>query len=208
MEDARTTAARTHFDRWSETYERGPGASRLQRLQTSALASLALAHDDALLDVGCGTGAAVREAAATVRRAVGLDLSPAMIEQARAMAAGLANAEFRVGDVSEPFPFADGEFTAIVCTTAFHHFPEPHDTIAEMFRVLAPGGRVAIADFNRRHPLVFAADLALKMLQPSHYGLRTPTQLMRDLCAAGFASASACTVSGRLYAFVRAERAT
>lgn len=206
MEDARTTAARTHFDRWSKTYERGRGARRLQGLQTGALASLALNPDDALLDVGCGTGAAVREAAATVRRAVGIDLSPAMIEQARTLAAGLALVDFRVGDVSEPFPFADGEFTAIVCTTAFHHFPRQLDTIAEMFRVLAPGGRVVIADFNRRHPLVFVSDLALKRLQPSHYGLRTPSQLMRDLCAAGFARASVCAVSGRLYAFVRAEK--
>ena len=89
--------------------------------------------------------------------------------------------------MSGALPFSDGEFTAIVCTTAFHHFPKPLDAIAEMSRVLAPGGRVVIADFNRRHPVVFAADLVLKRLQPSHFGLRSPSQLMRDLCAAGFA---------------------
>jgi ubiquinone/menaquinone biosynthesis C-methylase UbiE len=207
VEDSRTTAARTHFDRWSATYESGPGAGRLQGLQTAALASLALTRDDALLDLACGTGAAVRQAAPAVRRAVGLDLSPAMVEQARTLAAGLDNVEFRVGDVSGPLPFADGEFTAIVCTTAFHHFPKPLDTVAEMFRVLRTGGRVVIADFNRRHPVVYAADLALRRVQPSHFGLRSPSQLMRDLCAAGFTRASLCTASGRLYAFVRAEKA-
>ena len=206
MEDSRTTAARTHFDRWSSTYESGPGARRLQDLQTAALGALGLSVDDVLLDLACGTGAAVRQAAPTVRCAVGFDLSPEMIAQARKLAASVPNVGFREGDVSGPLPFPDGEFTAIVCTTAFHHFPKPVDTIAEMFRVLAPGGRVVIADFNRRHPVVFAADLALQRLQPSHFGLRSPSQLMRDLCAAGFARASFCTTSGRLYVFVRAEK--
>jgi ubiquinone/menaquinone biosynthesis C-methylase UbiE len=206
MEDARTTAARTHFDRWSQTYERGRGARRLQGIQTAALASLALNPDDVLLDLGCGTGAAVREAAATVRRAVGFDVSPGMIEQARSQAAGLDNAEFRLGDVSEPLPFDDGEFTAIVCSSAFHHFPEPLETIAEMYRVLAPGGRVVIADANRRFPVVFALDLALRRLQPSHVGFHSAGQLMRDLCAAGFARTSMCTIWGRSFAFVRAEK--
>ena len=207
MEDSRTTAARTHFDRWSATYESGAGARRLQGLQTTALGALGLSGDDVLLDLACGTGAAVRQASPTVRRAVGFDLSPEMIAQARKLAASVPNVEFREGDVSGPLPFSGGEFTAIVCTTAFHHFPKPLDTIAEMSRVLAPGGRVVIADFNRRHPVVFAADLVLKRLQPSHFGLRTPSQLMRDLCASGFVRTSVCTVSGRLYAFVRGEKA-
>jgi ubiquinone/menaquinone biosynthesis C-methylase UbiE len=206
VEDSRTTAARTHFDSWSATYETGPGAGRLQELQTAALASLALTRDDVLLDLGCGTGAAVREAASTVRRAVGFDLSPAMIAEARKLAASIDNVEFREGDVSGPLPFADGEFSTIVCTTAFHHFPEPLDTIAEMFRLTAPHGRVVIADANRRHPAVFAADIALKRLQRSHFGFRSPAQLMRDLCAAGFARTSLVTIWGRAYAFVRAEK--
>ena len=206
MEDARTTAARTHFDRWSEKYERGRGARRLQGIQTAALASLALNPDDVLLDLGCGTGAAVREAAPTIRRAVGFDVSPGMIERARSLAAGFDNVEFRVGDVSEPLPFDDREFTAILCSSAFHHFPRPVDTIAEMYRVLAPGGRVVIADANRRFPVVFALDLALRRLQPSHFGFRSATQLMRDLCAAGFARTSVCTIWGRSFAFVRAEK--
>jgi SAM-dependent methyltransferase len=206
VEDSRTAAARTHFDRWSATYESGPGARRLQGLQTAALAALGLSRDDSLLDLACGTGAAVRQATPTVRRAVGFDLSPQMISEARKLAADITNVEFREGDVSGPLPFSGGEFTAVVCTTAFHHFPKPLDTIAEIYRVLAPGGRVVIADFNRRHPVVFAADVALKRLQSSHFGLRNPSQLMRDLCAAGFARTSTCTISARLYAFVRAEK--
>jgi ubiquinone/menaquinone biosynthesis C-methylase UbiE len=144
-----------------------------------------------------------------VRRAVGFDLSPGMIAQARelANASGLGNVEFREGDVSGPLPFEDEAFTAVVCTTAFHHFPRPQATLAELHRVLAPGGRVVIADGNRRHPAVFVVDLALRVLQPSHVGLHSPARLMHDLTASGFASASYCTIKGRTYAFVRAERA-
>lgn len=161
-----------------------------------------------LLDVGCGTGAAVRDAAREARRAVGFDLSPGMIDQARdrARSDGIENVEFQVGDVSGRLPFEDGAFTALVCTTAFHHFPRPLDTINEMSRVLAPGGRLVIADTNRRHPAVFALDLVLRVAQASHVGFRSPRQLMHDLCAAGFARVSYCTIRRRRYAFVRGGR--
>ncbi len=208
MEDTRTTAARTHFDRWSEAYEHDSAARWLREVQTQALAALALTENDVLLDVGCGTGAAVRDAAATVARAVGFDLSPGMIAQARKRAAadGIGNAEFEVGDVTGRMPFADGAFTALVCTTAFHHFPRPRETIDEFSRLLAPGGRLVIADANRRHPAVFALDLVLRVAQASHAGFRSPAQIMHDLCAAGFSSVSFCTVRWRSYAFVRAEK--
>lgn len=209
MEDTRTTAARTHFDRWSTTYEQDSAARWLREIQTQALAALALTESDVLLDVGCGTGAAVRDAAPMVTRAVGFDLSPGMISRAieRARDAGVANVDFRTGDVSGRLPFEDGAFTALVCTTAFHHFPKPRDTIAEMARVLAPGGRLVIADSNRRNPAVFVLDLVLRVAQPSHAGFRSPGQLMHDLSEAGFARVSYCTVRWRSYAFVRAEKA-
>ncbi|MBV9605626.1 MAG: class I SAM-dependent methyltransferase [Solirubrobacterales bacterium] len=209
MEDTRTTAAREHFDRWSETYEQDSAARWLREIQTQALAALALSGDDVLLDLACGTGAAVRDAAKTASRVVGLDLSPGMIAQARerAEAAGLTNVEFQVGDVSGQLPFADGAFTALVCTTAFHHFPRPRETIEEISRVLARGGRVVIADANRRHPAVFTLDLVLRVAQGSHVGFRSPAQLMHDLCAAGFARVSFCTIKWRSYAFVRGEKA-
>ena len=159
-----------------------------------------------LLDLGCGTGAAVRDAAHNVRRAVGFDLSPGMIAQARARADGLVgNVEFVVGDVSGALPFEAGAFTAIVCTTALHHFPRPRDTVAEAARVLGPRGRLVIADANRRHPAVFVFDLVLRAVQRSHVGFRSPMQLMHDLSAAGFDHVSYVTVHWRSYAFVARE---
>jgi ubiquinone/menaquinone biosynthesis C-methylase UbiE len=206
-EDPRTEAARTHFDRWSETYEQDSAAKWLRQIQTKALAALALGPDDVLLDLGCGTGAAVRDAARVARRAVGFDLSAGMIAQARERAAGLDNVEFVQGDASGRLPLADREFSALVCTSAFHHFPRPRETISEISRVLGPRGRAVIADGNRRHPAVLVGDLLLRALQPSHVGLRSPGPLMHDLRLAGFASASYCTIFGRTFAFVRAEKA-
>jgi ubiquinone/menaquinone biosynthesis C-methylase UbiE len=206
VEDARTQAARRHFDRWSATYEQDRASRRLLQIQAEALEILAPGHDDVLLDLGCGTGAAVRQAAATVARAVGFDLSPAMIARARTLGANLANVEFLEGDVSGPLPFADGEFTAILCTTAFHHFPRPRDTIAEIARVLAPDGRIVIGDANRSHPVVFVLDQLLRALQRSHVGFRSPTRLRADLCAAGLTDVTTSTIWAWGYAFTRAEK--
>jgi ubiquinone/menaquinone biosynthesis C-methylase UbiE len=205
VEDSRTEAARAHFDRWSATYEQDRAARRLREIQTHALRLLGLGPADVLLDLGCGTGAAVREASATVTRAVGFDVSPAMIERARELAGTLPNIEFVQGDVSLGLPFAGGEFTAILCTTAFHHFPRQQDTIGEIARVLAPDGRLIIADANRSHPVVFALDLALRAFQRSHVGFRSPRRLRADLDAAGFADVTTSTIWSGGYAFVRAR---
>jgi len=206
VEDPRAQAARQRFDRWSATYEQDRAAHRLREIQTRALQLLGPQPNDVLLDLGCGTGAAVREASAKVTRAVGFDLSPAMIARARALGEGLAKVDFLVGDVSGRLPFGNSEFTAILCTTAFHHFPRQQDTIGEIARVLEPGGRLVIADANRSHPVVFVLDLALRLFQPSHVGFRSPRRLRSDLAAAGFADPTTSTIWGGAYAFVRAAK--
>ena len=199
-------ASRRHFDRWSRTYERDPASRWLKEVQGEALASLELTPSDVLLDVGCGTGAAVREAAPTVARAVGVDLSPAMVAQARAFADDLPNVEFREGEASGRLPFEDGEFTAILCTTAFHHFPEPERAVREMARVLAPGGRVAIGDPDSDVLIVKLADLVLRGVQRSHVGFQGVRRLERLLAQAGLESPRVRRVWSGTYAIVRADR--
>src|SRR5438046_10606203 len=103
--------------------------------------------DDTVLDVACGPGLVVCAFAAVVRHATGIDVTPAMIERGRALAAekGLANVAWQVGDVL-PLPYPDGAFSLVVSRFAFHHFPEPRAVLAEMKRVCAPGGRVVLVD--------------------------------------------------------------
>src|SRR6266853_1955963 len=117
---------------------------RLAELATSGLAraSAALA-----IDVACGPGTFTRPLAPRVRRAVGVDLTPAMIEKARAEAAraGIINIDFVCGNIYA-LPFAASVAGVVACGYAFHHMLEPARALGEMSRVLRPGGRVAIAD--------------------------------------------------------------
>ncbi len=76
-------AARERFDRWADSYERDRRSRFNAKPQREAPAALALQPNDRFLDVGCGTGAAVRAAAAVVDRAVGVDLSPEMVRRAK-----------------------------------------------------------------------------------------------------------------------------
>jgi len=181
-------ASRDYFDRHAASYERGGRFRAVQRPQVEALAWLGLRADDRLLDVGCGTGMAVRTAALGVARAVGLDLSPQMIAEARRLAQGVAGAEFEVGD-GEQLPFADAEFTAVLCTTSLHHYPQPARAIAEMARVLIPGGRVVIGDPNRDRFSIRLLDGFCRRFQQSHVRILNSGELEAAIRGAGLVPA-------------------
>ena len=118
-----------------------------QRLAELATAGLAHASEALAIDVACGPGTFTRPLASRVHRAVGVDLTPAMIEKARSEAAlaGIANIEFVCGDIYA-LPFAESVAAIVACGYAFHHIQDPARALAEMSRVLGPSGRVAIAD--------------------------------------------------------------
>jgi ubiquinone/menaquinone biosynthesis C-methylase UbiE len=103
--------------------------------------------EDEVLDVACGGGIVVCAFASHVRHATGIDVTPAMLERARALAAekGVANASWREGDV-ERLPFADASFSVVVTRFAVHHFLRPQTVFGEMVRVCRPGGRVVVVD--------------------------------------------------------------
>jgi ubiquinone/menaquinone biosynthesis C-methylase UbiE len=186
---AKKERARRHFDRWAGRYEEDRASRWLARVQAEAVAALDLQSEDRLLDIGCGTGAAVRDAAPRVERAVGVDLSLAMIARARHLAADLPNAEFQEAD-SERLPFADGAFTAVLCTTSFHHYPDPGRAVREMSRVLAPGGRVVIGDGCSDRFATRVLDTALRLFQPSHVHFHTSRELEALLAEAGLSHES------------------
>ncbi|NLG50854.1 MAG: methyltransferase domain-containing protein, partial [Chloroflexi bacterium] len=97
-----------------------------------------------ILEVGCGTGRWLTELAADYR-ICGLDLSYAMLEQAQRQAnqqpgslSGLVNGR------AESLPFLDAAFDLVFCVNALHHFHAPQTFIAEAWRILRPGGALAI----------------------------------------------------------------
>jgi SAM-dependent methyltransferase len=129
-----------------------------------------------------------------------------MIAQARAIAQQLQNVDFHEGDIAQGLPFADGEFSAILCTTAFHHFTKQADALAEMARAMGAGGRLVIADANADEPVVRLLDLPLRVFQRSHVGFRRPSQLASDLHALGFPDVRVGTIWKGGYAIVRARK--
>ena len=178
------TASREYFDRHAANYETHRRWRRLRQPQAEAVAALELKTNDLLLDVGCGSGAAVREAAPLVARVVGLDLSPKMIDEARRLSKGIANAELEIGD-SEHLPFADGEFTAVLCTSSFHHYPNPERAVKEMARVLGPSGRLALGDIDRGHLFNGLIDRLARHLDAGHAGFHSSTEIARYMSEAG-----------------------
>lgn len=100
-----------------------------------------------VLDVGCGTGAVLEllNGEYPNKRLVGLDLTPGMIDVARAKQ--LDNVRFVVGD-AEALPFGSQSFDAVLCSNSFHHYPHPEKFFSEAARVLRPGGRLILRDYT------------------------------------------------------------
>ena len=106
------------------------------------------------LDVGTGNGAAPIHIARTLRLDVtGVDVDPEQIQAAEARGQGLPNARFMTVDGTE-LPFEDGEFDIVATNKVMHHIPNWEDALAEMLRVLKPGGYLIYSD------LVFPGPIA------------------------------------------------
>ena len=108
---------------------------------------------DTVLDVACGPGLLACDFAGYARRVTGIDLTPAMIEQARALqrARGLVNLAWHVGDVTS-LPFEDASFSVVFTRYSFHHLLDPRAVLAEMVRVAEPGGRVVVVNVYTTGP--------------------------------------------------------
>lgn len=125
--------------------------------------------DDTVLDVACGGGLVVCAFARVVRHATGIDITPAMLERARALATeqGLANVSWKHGDVL-PLPYTDRSFSIVTSRLAFHHFLEPGAVLREMTRVCAPGGTVVVIDSAPAADKASAFNRLEKLRDPSH----------------------------------------
>jgi ubiquinone/menaquinone biosynthesis C-methylase UbiE len=134
---------------------------------------------DAGLDVGCGTGDEVRLIAERVGpsgRAVGVDVNEGLLATARERTPGDLEVLFLLAD-AQALPFADGEFAAARVERALQHMADPSGAIAEMARVVRPGGRVValepdwetlvISSRNDRTTRAIRDDLLARAVSPT-----------------------------------------
>ncbi len=141
--------SRAAFDAQAATYDEGMEGDHARRLYQHVVGEVmrvaAGVPSPRVLDLGCGTGAL----AACLLDAIpgcslaGVDLSPRMVEVARARLRD--RAEVLLGD-AERLPFHDAAFDVVVCNDSFHHYPDPERAVFQAWRVLATGGALVLGD--------------------------------------------------------------
>jgi SAM-dependent methyltransferase len=108
-----------------------------QRDEVVALLTDAIAVEGPMLDVGCGPGAYARELRGFV---VGADLAPGMLEQASAY----SGPALVLADLDRGLPFGDDAFAGVLALLVLQHVRRPRDAVAEIMRVVKPGGCVVV----------------------------------------------------------------
>lgn len=146
--EERGRAARRFFDSVAGDWE---------RLKKELLGGLDLAAELAArtppcrvaVDLGCGTGAMLEAIKDRAELLIGVDSSPRMIELAGRRLAGLGSrVSLRIGQM-EHLPLRDAEADFAVTSMVLHHLARPLQGIEEAFRVLSPGGRLVVVDFEK-----------------------------------------------------------
>jgi SAM-dependent methyltransferase len=170
---------RDEFTHQTDTFAKAPAMSAAETL--GALVELVPADPEARwLEVACGPAAISRALAGRVGSVHGVDLTPAMVEKAAAEATreAIVNAEFSLGDATA-LGFEDGSFDGAVTRFSLHHIPAPKRVLAEMARVVRPGGWVIVGD----HVTDADGDAAAwhgeieRLRDPSHWACLTPDRL-------------------------------
>ncbi len=129
-----------------------------QRLRT--LAALELSHGESILDAGCGTGLLLEQEALAVGpegRAEGVDFSEAMLAYARRRCGGIEQVNLQQGSI-ETLPFDEASFDALSCTQTLLYVKDLDKALAEFYRLLRPGGRIAIIETDWSGAIINSLD--------------------------------------------------
>jgi ubiquinone/menaquinone biosynthesis C-methylase UbiE len=196
--------------RWGKFYDTVVNLLTLgqtNRLRTMTIDQAMLKPGERLLDVGCGTGGVTIPAKRRIGEngpVYGIDPSPEMIEVAckKAERAGL-DIDFRIG-VIETLPYADGSFDVVTSSLMMHHLPYEvqQKGLAEIYRVLSPGGRILIADAMKPKNILLKR---LFKFMAQHHGLKFDVEdLPATLKSAGFTQAIQLNEHFAIIGFVQA----
>jgi ubiquinone/menaquinone biosynthesis C-methylase UbiE len=207
MDSAKLKAAST-YNAAADHFDDGPLAF-WDRYGRGTIERLALAPGAMVLDVGCGSGASAIPAAKAVGphgHVIGIDLADRLLAIARAKAISqkLKNIEFRQGDM-EKLEFSDASFDAVVCVFAIFFLPDMVKQVRELWRLILPGGRLAITTWGPRmfEPGSAAWWAAVKQFRPDLHSafnpwerITTPEALRQLLADAGIQEAQVVAENG------------
>jgi demethylmenaquinone methyltransferase/2-methoxy-6-polyprenyl-1,4-benzoquinol methylase/phosphoethanolamine N-methyltransferase len=200
--------------RWAPFYDGVVNIMTLgqaRRLRALTVDQALLKPGETILDVGCGTGSVTIPAKQRVGqngRAAGIDPAPEMITVARQKAGRAGqDIDFRVG-VVESLPFPNDSFDAVTSSLMMHHLP--HDLqvrgLAEIYRVLKPGGRLLIVDMMKPGGSFFQQlFVALSMHHGLQFGIEDLPEMLRE---AGFGEIKQLERRFLIVGFVRAAKPT
>jgi len=131
------------YARWATSYDEA--ANPLIRVEEPVVRALIdRVPPGRALDAACGTGRHTAYLASRGHRVCGVDATAEMLEKARVR---VPSADLRQGDLAH-LPFEDGAFDLAVCALALSHLPDPAPAIADLARVLRPGGALVVSDLH------------------------------------------------------------
>ena len=156
------------FTKQAEPFALAPSHSTEESLRV-LLETAEVNADDEVLDVACGPGIVSCALAAIAGHVTGLDVVPAMLDQASQLEQrkGLHNVRWQLGSATA-LPFANDTFSLVVTRYSFHHLLDPAAALREMSRVCQPGGRVVVADVTPESGKAAGFDELERWRDPSH----------------------------------------
>jgi len=186
---------------FTEIYERVLVAPLFRPFAEELVTRVAPTRADIIIDVACGTGIVARVARERLgpeARIVGVDVAPAMLAVARSVEPAI---DWREGNAVSLPVTADEHFSILTCHQGLQFMPDKAGAIREMRRVLAPGGRVAIATWRslEDHPgvrdLNAVAERHVGQVADSRHSFGDAAALNRLLAESGFGHVNVQTVT-------------
>lgn len=164
---------------------------------------------DTVVDLGCGGGLDVLLAAPKVGpegKAIGIDMTPEMVARARHNAAkqGAANVEFHEARIDR-LPLPDASADCVISNCVINLAPDKPAVFREIFRVLKPGGRVAVSDIALKRPLPPEVGQDVLAYVGCIAGAILTDDYVRGLRAAGFADVQVLDTGRDLNAYAKAD---
>ena len=176
------------WDRWAKTLDnKGWRNEYLRNAQDSLISILDIKENIHFLDIGCGTGWAIGQAAKVIDGKglfYGVDLSQKMVEKAQENFKEFDSIRF-IQASSEAIPLENDSFDIIISTNSFHHYLHPEKAMSEIARLLKVGGKIYILDPTTDTWIAKLANKIHSMMEKAHVKMYSTKEFKQFILNAG-----------------------